>query len=148
MVDGYISVTTYPTFAILLSLIYSRFDMIISYGVVLCCYSERFCLLMVFLWSLSDSKSPQVFRTLLSIMAVLNNAIVWIVSTLPPTSKSSSPFSNPLVIVPRATITIDTIVTRMFHSFFNSLARSRYSSFFLNSFSFILWSVGRAKSTI
>ena len=30
----------------------------------------------------------------------------------------------------------------MFHSFFNSLARSRYLSFFLHSFSFILWSAG------
>ncbi len=29
---------------------------------------------------------------------------------------------NPLVIVPNAPITIDTIVTSMFHSFFNSLA--------------------------
>ena len=36
----------------------------------------------------------------------------------------------------------------MFHSFFNSLARSRYLSFFLHSFSFILWSAGTAKSTI
>ena len=41
---------------------------------------------MVFHWSLSDSKSPQVSRTLLSILAVLNNAVVWIVSTRPPTS--------------------------------------------------------------
>ena len=36
----------------------------------------------------------------------------------------------------------------MFHSFFNSLARSRYLSLFSNSFSFILWSAGTAKSTI
>ena len=36
----------------------------------------------------------------------------------------------------------------MFHSFFNSLARSRYLSFFSHSFSFILWSAGTAKSTI
>ena len=43
---------------------------------------------MVFHWSLSDSKSPQVSRTLLSILAVLNNAVVWMVSTRPPTSKS------------------------------------------------------------
>ena len=95
---------------------------------------------MVFHWSLSDSKSPQVSRTLLSILAVLNNAVVWIVSTRPPTSKSSSPFSNPLVTVPEAPITIGIIVTCMFHSFFNSLARSRYLSFFSHSFSFILWS--------
>ena len=103
---------------------------------------------MVFHWSLRDSKSPQVSRTLLSILAVLNNVVVWMVSTRPPTSKSSSPFSNPLVTVPKAPITIGIIVTFMFHSFFNSLARSRYLSFFSYSFSVILWSAGTAKSTI
>ena len=80
---------------------------------------------MVFHWSLSDSKSPQVSRTLLAILAVLSNAVVWIVSIHPPTSKSSRPFNNPLVIVPKAPITIGTIVTFMFHSFFNSVERSR-----------------------
>ena len=80
--------------------------MIGSYGNV---YKERFCFslkviiiiiiiihysfshqrkLMVFHWRLSDSKSPQVFRTLLSILAVFNNAVVWMVSTRLPTSKS------------------------------------------------------------
>ena len=103
---------------------------------------------MVFHWSLSDSKSPQLSRTLLSIRAVLSNAVVWIVSTRPPTSKSSRPFNNPLIIVPKSPITIGTIVTFMFHSFFNSLARSRYLSFFSHSFSFILWSAGTAKSII
>ena len=73
---------------------------------------------MVFHWSLSDSKSPQVSRTLLSILAVLNNVVVWTVSTRPPTSKPSSPFNNPLVTVPKAPITIGIIVTFMFHSFF------------------------------
>ena len=73
---------------------------------------------MVFHWSLSNSKSPQVSRTLLSILAVLNNAVVWMVSTRPPTSKSSSPFNNPFVTVPKAPITIGIIVTFMFHSFF------------------------------
>ena len=63
------------------------------------------------------SKSSQVSRTLLSILAVLNNAVVWIVSTRPPTSKSSRPFNNPLVTVPNAQITIGTIVTFMFHIF-------------------------------
>ena len=99
---------------------------------------------MVFHWSLSDSKSPQVSRTRISILAVLSNAVVWIVSTRPLTSKSSRPFNNPLVTVPNAPITIDTIVTFMFHSLFNSLARSMYLSFFSLSFRFILWS---AKST-
>ena len=81
-------------------------------------------------FSLSDSKSPQVSRTLLSILAVLNNNVVWMVSTRPPISKSSSTFSNPLVTVPNALITIGIIVTCMFHSFFSSLARSRFLSLF------------------
>ena len=103
---------------------------------------------MVFHWSLSDSKSPQVSSARLRILAVLSNAVVWIVSTRPPTSKSSRPFNNPLVIVPNVPITIGIIVTFIFHSFFNSLARSRYLSFFSLSFRFILWSPGTAKSTI
>ena len=103
---------------------------------------------MVFHWSLSDSKFPQVSRTRLRILTVLSNAVVWIVSTRPPISESSRPFNNPLVIVPNAPITIGTIVTFMFHSFFNSLARSRYLSFFSLYFRFILWSAVTAKSTI
>ena len=70
------------------------------------------------------------------------------VSSRSPTSRSSRPFNNPLVTVPKAPITIGIIVTFMFHSFFNSLARSRYLSIFSHSFSFILWSAGTAKSTI
>ena len=73
---------------------------------------------MVFHWSLSDSKSPQVFRTLLSILAVHNNVVVWMVSIHPLISKSSSPFNNPLVTVPKAPITICIIAIFMFHSFF------------------------------
>ena len=72
---------------------------------------------MVFPWSLSDSKSSQVSRTLLSILAVPNNAAVWILSTRPPASKSSSPLNSPLVSVPNAPITIGIIVTCMFHGF-------------------------------
>ena len=103
---------------------------------------------MVFDWSLSDCKSPQVSRTLLSILTVLNNLVLWMVSSRPPNSKSSSPFSNPLVTVTNAPITIGIILTFMFHSFFNSLARSRYLSFSSHPFSFILWSAGTTKSTI
>ena len=72
---------------------------------------------MVFHWSLSDSKSPQVSKTRLRILAVLSNAVVWIVSTRPPTFKFSRPFNNPFVTMPNAPITIGTIVTFMFHSF-------------------------------
>ena len=96
---------------------------------------------MVFHWSLGDNNSPQVSRTRLRILAVLSNAVVWIVSTRPPTFKSSRPFNNLLVIVPKATITTGTIVTFVFHSFFNFLARPRYLSF-------ILWLAETAKSTI
>ena len=72
---------------------------------------------MVFHWSLSHSKSPQVSRTFLSFLADLNNAVVLIVFTCTPISKSHSPCINPLVTVPRTPITIG-IVTFMFHSFF------------------------------
>ena len=103
---------------------------------------------MDFNWSWSDNKSPQVSRTLLSILTVLNNGVVWMVSTCPPPPESSSSFNNPIVTVPNAPITVGLIVTFMFHIFKNSLARSRYISFFLLSFSFIVWSASTAKSTI
>ena len=76
---------------------------------------------MVFLWSLRTSKSPQVSKIFLSILAILNNAIVWMVSIRPPTSKSSSPFISLLVTVPNTPIKIGIIVTFVFH-FFYSLA--------------------------
>ena len=103
---------------------------------------------MIFHWRLSDNKFPQVSRSRLKILAVLSNAVIWIVSPRPPTSKFSRSFNHPLVIVPKAPITIGTIVTFMFHSFFNSLAKSRYLSFFSHSLRSILWSPGTAKSTI
>ena len=64
---------------------------------------------MVFHWSLSDSKSPQISKTLLSILADVNNAVVY-----PPISKFSFPFINP---VPRAQISIGINTTFMLHSF-------------------------------
>ena len=103
---------------------------------------------MVFHGSLSDSKSPQVSRTLLSILAVLSNVVVWVVSTRPLISKFSSPFNNPLVTVPSAPIIIGIIVSFIVQSFFNSLERLRSLSFFSHSFNFILWSAGTVKSTI
>ena len=70
------------------------------------------------------------------------------VSTRPLIYKSSSPCTNSLVIVPTAPITIGIIVTFMFHSFFNSLARSRYLYLFSHSSNFTLWSAGTTKFTI
>ena len=105
---------------------------------------------MVFHWSLSVSKSPQVSTTLFCILADLNHGVLWMISTRLIISKSTSPFTNPLVTVPRAPIAIGTTVTFMFHCccFSSSLSRSRYLFFFLLSFSFQLRSAGTAKSTI
>ena len=62
--------------------------------------------------------------------------------------KPSSPFTNHSGIIPSASITIGITVTFMFHSFFSSLACSRYFSLLSNSFHFTLWSARTAKSTI
>ena len=105
--------------------------------------------LIVSYWSLSDSNFPQVSRTLLSILADLNNAVVWMVSTCILISKSSSPCINPLVTLPSALLTTGITVTFMLQCFFfYSLASSRYISSFSLSFNFTLWSVRTAKSTI
>ena len=84
---------------------------------------------MVFHLSLRDSKSPQVSRSLLCILADLNNAVVLMVSTCPLISKFSSPGINPLVTEPRAPLSIGSIVTFIFHSFFNSLVSSFFTFF-------------------
>ena len=96
-------------------------------------------------WGLSGSKSPQFSRTLLSILTVFNNDVVWMVSTRPPTFKSCNPFNNPLVTVVKAPITIGIMFTFMLYC---SLARSRYLSFISISLSFILWSARTTKLTI
>ena len=94
------------------------------------------------------SESSQVSRTLLSILADLKSAVVWMVSIRFLISKSSSPRTNPLMTVSRAPLIIGITVTFMCHSFFNSQARSRYVSFFLLSFYFTLWSTGTVKLKI
>ena len=81
-------------------------------------FSHQRCLI-VFHWSVCDSKFPQVSRTLLSILVDRNNALVWMVSTCPLIFKSCSHFTNILRIVPRAPITINITVTFMFHRFFS-----------------------------
>ena len=101
---------------------------------------------MVFPWSLSDSKFPQVSRTLLSILAELNNAVVYMVSNCALIYKYFIPFTNPLGIVPSAPITIGITVTFMFQFCF--LAISMFLSLFSLSLVFTLWSAGTAKSTI
>ena len=160
-------IVTHMFYSFFISLARWRYLFLFSHDFISLCglprqQSPQYCSIIIIIYSLefftsaladgfslelSDSKSLQVSRTRLRILAVLSNAIVWIVSTRLPTPKSSRPFSNPLVIVPKESITTGTIITFMFYSFFNSLARPRYLSF-SHSFKFILWSAGTAKSTI
>ena len=81
-------------------------------------YSYSYICLCIYI---HKNKSPQVSRILFSILAILNNVVVWMDSTRPLISKSSSPFINPLVTKPKAPITISIIVTFMFLSFFQFL---------------------------
>ena len=90
----------------------------------LLCYSfESFshqCYMMIFHWKLNDSKSPQVSRTLLSILTDLNNTVVWMIASpifLSIRLQLLSPSSSGSTV------------------FFIPLARSKYLSFFSHSFS-------------
>ena len=85
-------------------------------------------------------KSPGLF----SVFYLLNNVVVWMVSTRPPTSKSSSPFSyctkstnynwyNCHLHVPY---------------FFQFPSKVEVFILLFTFFQFILWSAGTAKSTI
>ena len=90
--------------------------------------------MIIFHVSLPDRESPQVSRTLLSIMADLNNAVVWI-SFRPLFSECFCLLSRPLENVPSAPIIICITVTRMSDSFLSPLAMFKYFSLF--SFSLI-----------
>ena len=97
-----------------------------------CLVLNTFCdnlIHIIMFYSLSDSKSSQVSRTLRSILIDLNTTVVWMVSTRPFIFKSSCTCTNSLVTVPRAPIPIGITVTFMFNSFFNSRARFWYLYF-------------------
>ena len=64
---------------------------------------------MIFHWS--DSKSLEVTRTLLSILADLSNAAFWRLLIRPQISNSSSPLWKPAGTVPSPPIAISTTVT-------------------------------------
>ena len=77
---------------------------------------ERFSnqrLMTIFHWGFNYSMSPQVSRTLLSILADLYNDIVWMVSCSPLISKSSCLCTNLLV-----TVTSAPIITRYHRHFY------------------------------
>ena len=89
----------------------------------------------------------QISWNLLSILADLNNTVVWIVSNDPLIVKSFSSCTNPSVTTKSTNYNW---YHRHFHVslfFFYSQISSRYLSFFSHSLSFILWSSGSAKFT-
>ena len=86
---------------------------------------------MVFHKSRIESKSSQVSWTLLSILADLNNTVVWMVSTRPLISKSSSHFIIPMVTVQRAPITIGLNVTFIIIIIFINHSKYIYRIFYL-----------------
>ena len=89
-----------------------------------------FCIITItFLLSLNVSKSQGPW-TLLIILAVFNNPVIWIVYSRPLISGSPSPCTNHLVTFPCTPIKIGITVTVMFHNFFSSLARSTDLSLF------------------
>ena len=103
---------------------------------------------MVFHWSLSNSESPKVSRTLLSILADLNNAVVWVVSALL-ISNFSSPHPKPLEsfrvhrlqsVLPSTSCSIPLLVVWK--------GPSTYLSFRFLYFIFTLRSTRTTKSTI
>ena len=95
-------------------------------------------------WSFCDIKSPQVHRTLLSNLPDLKYAVVSMVSTHRLISMSSSSFMNMYWTNQLLWVSLSLSCSIVF----SSLARSRYLFLFLVSFSFTLWSVEMAKSTI
>ena len=103
---------------------------------------------MVFHWSLSDSKSPQVSRTLLSILTDLNNDICKL------DGFCLSYFQVLQFLYQSFGDCIKSTNYKWYHrnfhvpQFFNSRTKSRSLFFFIVYFSFTLWSVGRVKSTI
>ena len=80
---------------------------------------------MIFYWSPSDSKSPQVSRTLISILPDPSSPVVSIFFLV---CSFFCLFSRILETIPGAPTTIGIIFTLMFHNFFNSAGRSKYSS--------------------
>ena len=108
--------------------------------------SLHHCLLMVIHWSLSDSKSPQVSRTFLSILVDLNNTVVLMLSARSLIFNSSSPLSKLLGIVRVHQLLLVSLSCSI--AFISSLVISKYLSLFSFSLIFIQWSSETAKSTI
>ena len=95
---------------------------------------------MLFYKRLSDNKSPLVCRSLLSFLADLDLAVVWMVSSCPLIFKSTSPFTNLLGIFLEPRLQLVSLLLSYSIEFFSSLARSRIylSLHFLLIFFFVV----------
>ena len=113
---------------------------LLSFWIFLTSFSHQNKLIAIY------SKSPQVSRTLLSILANLNNAV----GSFDGLSSSSDFQLFQFPYHAFETILIASVITSIpvFHSFLNSLERFKYLSLFLFSLIFTLWSAGMAKITI
>ena len=82
---------------------------------------------MVFHWSLSDSKSPHVYRIFLNILANLKYAVVRIASIHRLIFKSSSPRTSPLVTVPSVLLLLQLLLLLIPLEFFTSVLADGFS---------------------
>ena len=89
------------------------------------------------------AESSQIFWTILSILAGVNNAIVMVVSTSPLISTSSISLTNPLGIVLSTSIAIVIIVIFMLHIFL-VLWQGLYTYLSFRFLSILLWAAGTA----
>ena len=90
---------------------------------------------MVSHWSFGDSKSPQVSRTLLSIMTDLNNVLVKMVSSCSSYFQVFHSFYQSFMDCPSAPTTIGITVTFMLYSFISLVWSTNLSLFSLFLFS-------------
>ena len=102
---------------------------------------------MFFHWTLNDSKSPRVSRTLLSILVGVNNATVWIVS--PRVLLSNFPVPVPVLWWLYSAHRLQ-LVSPSFpcSNFFQFSSKVQVPISFPAFFNFTQWSAGTAKSRI
>ena len=94
--------------------------------IIISCSQQLY--LMVLCWSLKDSESPLVSRTLLIILGDFIYAVVQMISVRPPISNFSSPVWEIQDMLQVHQIQLVTFMLQSF--FFSSLAKSEYFSFF------------------
>ena len=98
-----------------------------------------------FHWSLNNSKSPQLSKTISCILASFGNAVVWTVLFLLQITGSPSTFLRFFEIVPEVQLWLVSLSTSCYKIF--SPLRQGPGIFPVFFFLYILWSAGTAKST-